>query len=84
MKRQAPWWSVSPAHQACYWPWEAQYIQNMQKYLGASQMSSENMIIFMAMWQKGYQYENFRMALQEKEDLIDKCAQYKFSFTPNK
>lgn len=29
--------------------------------------------------QKGYQNENFRMLLQEeKEDLIDKCAQYKF------
>ena len=50
----------------------------MQKYFGASQMSSEYMIIFKAMWQKGYQYENIRMALQAKEDLIDKCAQYKF------
>lgn len=35
------------------------------------------MIVFMAMY-KSYQYENFRMALQEKEDLIDKCVQYKF------
>lgn len=39
----------------------------------------------MAMWQKGYQYENFRMALQEKEDLIDKCVNINSdSFTPNK
>lgn len=38
------------------------------KYLGASQISSENIeeVIFMAMCRKGYQYENFRMALQEK------------------
>lgn len=29
--------------------------------------------------QEGYQNENFRVLLQEKkEDLIDKCAQYKF------
>lgn len=53
-------------------------MQNMHAYLGTSQMSWANVFNRVSVGRKVNQNENFRMSLQEeKEDLIDKCAQYK-------
>ena len=68
-----------PCTGVCSWLWEAQWIQNVQEYLGTNQMSLEKHGYLCQCRQKAHQNENFRVSLQEeKEDLIDKCAQYKF------
>lgn len=54
-------------------------MQNVQAHLGTSQMSLENVVNHVSVGRKVNHNENFRMSLQEeKEDLIEKCAQYKF------